>query len=375
MSKTNGIYTLRWGIVATGNMAKQFVEDLLLDPSTRGVNDIRHVVHAVSSSSGLARANQFIKSVIGESSTAVAYDSVAELVNDPEVDVVYIASITSAHYTNVKTCLEAKKPVLCEKSFTINAAQTAALISLSKNNTTFLAEALWTRYFPITSHIHSLLHVQHVLGKIYRVTSDLSLDFAANLPKHGIRDPLVGGGALLAIGVYPLTWVMLALYEGGKERELPEVVAQMVMQEVDEAKGVHEVADEQTNASLVFKKSRATAVISCALNMRTPPGRGVLIQGEKASGQLTIPWSPHRPESYTLEIYKTKASPASTETKEFPIPGKGLFFQADAVARALREGKIEADEYRLEDSLALMQVLDEVRKQGGLKYRPELEAY
>ncbi|QRW18871.1 oxidoreductase family, NAD-binding rossmann fold protein [Rhizoctonia solani] len=351
MSKTSGIYTLRWGIVATGNMAKQFVEDLLLDPSTRGVNDIRHVVHAVSSSSGVGRANQFIKSVIGESSTAVAYDSVAELVNDPEVDVVYIASITSAHYTNVKTCLEAKKPVLCEKSFTINAAQTAALISLSKNNTTFLAEALWTRYFPITSHIHSLLHVQHVLGKIYRVTSDLSLDFAANLPKHGIRDPLVGGGALLAIGVYPLTWVMLALYEGGKERELPEVVAQMVMQEVDEAKGVHEVADEQTNASLVFKKSRATA------------------------GQLTIPWSPHRPESYTLEIYKTKASPASTETKEFPIPGKGLFFQADAVARALREGKIEADEYRLEDSLALMQVLDEVRKQGGLKYRPELEAY
>ncbi|KAJ1311742.1 hypothetical protein OPQ81_010212 [Rhizoctonia solani] len=372
MLNASGVYTLRWGIVATGNMAKQFVEDLLLDPSTRGVNDIRHVVHAVSSSSGAERAKQFIETVIGANSTAVGYDSLQELVKDPEVDAIYISSITAAHYANVKTCLEARKPVLCEKAFTINAAQASALISLSKRTSTFLAEALWTRYFPITSHIYTLLHNQRVLGKIHRVTSDLSLDFAANLPKHGIRDPLVGGGALLAVGVYPLTWVMLALYEGETERELPEVVAQMVMQEANEAKGVLEVADEQTNASLLFRKSRATAIVSCSLNMRTPPGRGVLIQGEK--GQLIIPWSPHRPESYTLDIYKTKTSPGSTETKEFSIPGKGLFFQADAVARALRDGKTEADEYKLEDSLALMQILDEIRKQGGLKYRPELEA-
>ncbi|CAE6462724.1 unnamed protein product [Rhizoctonia solani] len=390
MTSANEVYTLRWGIVATGNMAKQFVEDLLLDPSTRGVNDIRHVVRAVSSNSGADRAKQFIESVIGGDSTAVAYGSLEELVKDPEVDAVYVSSITSAHYANVKTCLEARKPVLCEKALTINATQTSALISLSKSTSTFLAEALWTRYFPITSHIYTLLHTQRVLGKIHRVSSDLSLDFAVNLPKHGIRDPLVGGGALLAVGVYPLTWVMLALYEGEKERELPEVVAQMVMQEVDEAKGVLEVADEQTNASLLFRKSRATAVVSCSLNMRTPPGRGVLIQGEKASasgqkeywrikrcvyqGQLMVLWSPHRPESYTLDIYKTKTSPASTETKEFPIPGKGLFFQADAVAHALREGKTEPNEYKLEDSLALMQVLDEIRKQGGLKYRPEVEA-
>ncbi|CAE6432327.1 unnamed protein product [Rhizoctonia solani] len=372
MSGANEVYTLRWGIVATGNMAKQFVEDLLLDPSTRGVNDIRHIVHAVCSSSGADRAKQFIESNIGGNATAVAYGSLEELLKDPEVDVVYVSSITSAHYANVKLCLEAKKPVLCEKAFTINAAQTSALISLSKSTTTFLAEALWTRYFPITSHIYTLLHTQRALGKIHRVSSDLSLDFAVNLPNHGIKDPLVGGGALLAVGVYPLTWAMLALYEGEKEKELPEVAAQMVMQEIDEAKGVLEVADEQTNASLLFRKSRATAVVSCSLNMRTSPGRGVLIQGEK--GHLMVPWSPHRPESYTLDIYKTKTSTASTETKEFPIPGKGLFFQADAVARALREGKVEPDEYKLEDSLALMKVLDEIRKQGGLKYRPELEA-
>ncbi|KAL5641550.1 hypothetical protein ACGC1H_001882 [Rhizoctonia solani] len=372
MSGVNEVYTLRWGIVATGNMAQQFVEDLLLDPSARGVNDIRHAVRAVTSSSGADKAKQFIERVIGGNATAVAYGSLEELLKDPEVDVVYVSSVTSTHYATTKRCLEARKPVLCEVRITINAAQTSALISLSKSTSTFLAEALWTRYFPITSHIYKLLHTQRALGKIHRVSSDLSLDFAVNLPNHGIKDALVGGGALLSAGVYPLTWVMLALYEGEKEKELPEVVAQMVMREVDEANGVLEVADEQTNASLLFRKSRATAVVSCSLNMRTSPGQCVLIQGEK--GQLTIPWAPYRPESYTLEIYKTKTSPASTETKEFPIPGKGLFFEADAVARALREGKTEPDENKHEYSLALMQILDEIRKQGGLKYRPELEA-
>lgn len=112
-------------------MAKQFVEDLLLDPTTRGVNDIRHVVRAVSSSSGAARAQEFINSVIGSksalvlkslilicvegsSSSAVAYGSLEELVQDPDVDAVYVSSITSAHYENVQVCLAAKKAVLCE---------------------------------------------------------------------------------------------------------------------------------------------------------------------------------------------------------------------------------------------------------------------
>jgi hypothetical protein len=125
------------------------------------------------------------------------------------------------------------------------------------------------------------------------VISDLSLDFAAQLPKHGIRDALVGGGALLAVGVYPLTWVMLALFESPENgRRLPSTVAQMVMQEKDERAGVVEVADEQTNVSLMFEAIRATAVVSCSLNMRTPPGRGVLIQGEKVGVQLAcLDWT------------------------------------------------------------------------------------
>lgn len=92
----------------------------------------------------------------------------------------------------------------------------------------------------------------------------------------------MGGGALLAVGVYPLTWVMLALFESPEnKRTLPSIVAHMVMQERDEGAGVLQVADEQTNALLLFDKIRATGVVSCSLSMRTQPGRGVVIQGEK----------------------------------------------------------------------------------------------
>lgn len=161
-------------------------------------------------------------------------------------------------------------------------------------------------------------------------------------------------------------------------------MAQMVMAKGEEGESV---SDEQTNVSLVFG-TRATAVLSCSLNMKTPPGRSVFIQGEKASlpfydkqetnscvqGQLTIPWASYRPESYTLELFKTKTTPAETVTKEFPIPGKGLFYEADAVARAIRDGKTEVDEYPLKDSLALMTLLDDIRAKGGLTYPDDLES-
>ncbi|QRV76324.1 oxidoreductase family, NAD-binding rossmann fold protein [Ceratobasidium sp. AG-Ba] len=364
------MFTLRWGILATGNMAKQFVQDLGLDPQARDVHDITHVVRAVWSSSSIDRARTFIQENIGPDANTIAYGTLDELVHDPEVDVVYISTPTNVHYANVKTCLEAKKPVLCEASIvevTINAPQLANLIALSGSQNTFLAEALWTRYFPITQHLRNLLHNQKVLGKIHRVTSDLSLNFPVNLPDHSIRDAQSGGGALLAVGVYPLAWVMLALFESPEnERNMPDVMAQMVM-ELDKA----HPSDEQTCATMVFRKIRATAVVSCSLITSTPPGRSVLIEGEK--GQLTIPWAPHRPESYTLKLFKNETSPEMVETREFAIPGKGLFYQADSVARAIRDGKKQVDEWPLADSLTMMKLLDQIRAQGGLVYPDGLE--
>ncbi|KAG9093420.1 hypothetical protein FS749_014397 [Ceratobasidium sp. UAMH 11750] len=108
------VFTLRWGILATGNMAKQFVEDLRQDPKARNVHDIKHVVRAVWSSSSIDRARAFIQENLGPDVETVAYGTLEELLHDPEVDAVYISTPTKVHYANAKACLEAKKPVLCE---------------------------------------------------------------------------------------------------------------------------------------------------------------------------------------------------------------------------------------------------------------------
>jgi predicted dehydrogenase len=139
-----------------------------------------------------------------------------------------------------------------------------------------LAEALWTRYFPLFARVRELLHTEHVLGELHRVTSDLSLDFAKNDPAHSISNAAFGGGALLASGVYPITWALL-LHDPDRKQELPQVTSAMVM--ADNGKGV--LADQQTSVTLVYPETKRMALVSCSLNMRTPHGRHVFIEGSK----------------------------------------------------------------------------------------------
>lgn len=124
-------FTCRWGILATGGIAQTFTKDLTADPKTRDVHDIKHEIVAAASSSSASRAEQFLKDV-GAPSSAKAYGSYEELVKDPNVDVIYVATPHSHHYQNAMLCLEAGKNVLCEKAFTVNAAQAKALVAKAK---------------------------------------------------------------------------------------------------------------------------------------------------------------------------------------------------------------------------------------------------
>lgn len=134
-------FQLKWGILATGGIAESFARDLWVNPDTRGVKDVEHVVVAAASSSSADRAKAFLKEVRAPDS-AKAYGSYKELVADPNVDIIYVATPHSHHYQNVMLCLEAGKNVLCEKAFTTNAAQTEALIKKAKEKNLFLMEAV-----------------------------------------------------------------------------------------------------------------------------------------------------------------------------------------------------------------------------------------
>lgn len=160
---------------------------------------------------------------------------------------------------------------------TINAAQAEHLIALAQKHNALLAEALWTRYFPLTQRVLDLIHRDKILGELHRLTSDLSLNFARNDPAHSINNAELGGGALLAVGVYPLTWALLALHDPSKKNELPQVSSSMIM--ADNGRGV--LADQQTSVTLVYPETKRMALVSCSLNMCTPHGRHVFIEGSK----------------------------------------------------------------------------------------------
>lgn len=140
-------FQLKWGILATGGIAESFARDLWPNPETRDVKDIEHKVVAAASSSSAKRAEDFLKEVRAVDG-AKAYGSYKELVQDPNVDIIYVATPHSHHYQNVRLCLEAGKNVLCEKAFTTNAAQLETLVKIAKEKNLFLMEAVC----PIVTH-------------------------------------------------------------------------------------------------------------------------------------------------------------------------------------------------------------------------------
>ena len=170
----------------------------MIDSSTRDVSDIKHTVVAVASSSSADRAKQFLQECNCPSS-AKAYGSYEELVKDTNVDIIYVATPHSHHYQNTMLCLLAGKNVLCEKSFTTNAAQAKKLIATAKERNLFLMEAVWTRFFPLSVKIRKTIESGE-LGSVHRVIADNSFGVDVEKiwgTKHRMVNKDLAGGALL----------------------------------------------------------------------------------------------------------------------------------------------------------------------------------
>ncbi|TKY88364.1 hypothetical protein EX895_002716 [Sporisorium graminicola] len=362
---TSSPYECKWGILATGWIAEMFTKDLLTDPSTRSVSDVKHTVAAAASSTSATRASEFLDKVGVAPNTAKAYGSYAELVADPNVDIIYVATPHSHHYENTLQALNAGKHVCCEKPFTINAAQTAHLVRVAREKKLFLMEAVWVRFFPIVLEIQRLIHEEKVLGDIKRVFSDFGNPFKPD-PKHRLFNPELGGGALLDLGIYALTWQMLTLYADPRNKRTPPTVTGSM------TKSTLTGVDEFTTMVLNFPATNTQGVATTNMTIRSGP-TVVLIQGDKAD--LTVAWPPYRPTSFT--IHEKDADGAYTgkqDTKDYDIPGHGMFWEADACARALRDGKTEEPRCPLDESTLTMQIMDKVRADGGCTYPDHIEA-
>ncbi|RSL42642.1 hypothetical protein CEP54_015406 [Fusarium duplospermum] len=376
---------VRWGILATGAISITFTKDLLVDPKTRDVSNIKHTVVAAASSSSAARAESFLKDV-GASSTAKAYGSYDELVKDPNVEIIYVATPHSHHYQNVRLCLEAGKHVLCEKAFTVNAKQARILVEIAKEKGLLLMEAFWTRYFPLTNYVREAI-TSGKLGKIYRVFSDASARLSPETNfsdgKHRMVNADLAGGALLDLGVYSLTWPFLVFWQTQAKKTPP--------------KYEQTSADETTTILLTFPRdatsggdAHAIATTSIRIgNVRSDPKSQpcVRIQGEL--GELQLFDVPQCPKTTRIVL-----NDGSVEEKTWtqPGPGKGsgwfngfltfmnpegegqgMFWEADEAAFAIVEGRKEGRQMDLSETIAVMDVMDEVRRQGGLVYPEKIE--
>jgi len=316
---------LGWGLIGTGGIAATFAADLSFTDSGR--------VAAVGSrhmDSADRFADQF--------DIPNRHASYEALVADPEVDVVYVATPHPMHHGNALLALRAGKPALVEKPFTMNAAEAQELVATARAKGLFLMEAMWTRFLPHIAEIRRLL-AEGVLGEIVTVTADHGQWFPKDRDSR-LFAPELGGGALLDLGVYPVSFASMVL--GTPDR---------IVALVDPAfTGV----DGQT--SMVFGyASGAQAVLSCTLSARSPMRAAIV----GTDARIEIDDRFYAPTSFTL-------SSRTGERTRFDEPheGSGLRHEADEVARCLSEGLLESPLMPLDESISIMETMDEVLAQG-----------
>ncbi|KAJ6624934.1 hypothetical protein B0H10DRAFT_2004896 [Mycena sp. CBHHK59/15] len=357
--------TLRWGIISTGKIAVCFIKDLLVDPTTRDVHDVVHKVAAVGSRS-VEKAQEFIDVNAAGDKAIKAYGNYEEVYTDKDVDAIYIGTPHTYHYTNALDAIRAKKHVLCEKPVTSNTAELRALIAAAKENGVFFMEAMWTRFQPLPQAVKKIIDGGE-LGAPVVVHADLSGDFGINnIPKtHRILDPALGGGAILDLGPYPLVWAIMTLYEHPLNDQTPPSTISGTMLKTP-LTGV----DSNTSFTLSFSKIAAQAILSCSINLNAS-SPGVTIRCEKGTIRVATPI--YCSKSFKVEHLGNGGKVVREEEQTFEYVGGGWHFQADEVARCIRDGKAQSALWGHDKSLLEMGIFDEVRKQGGYVFPPGVE--
>jgi len=324
---------IRWGILGTGRIAAKFAEGLSALPDAELV--------AVGS-----RARDTADAFGEERNVPHRHPSYEKLAQDPDVDVIYVATPHPMHKDNSLLCLENGKAVLCEKPFAINAAEAEAMIRAARERRLFLMEAMWTRFLPTLVKAREWL-AAGLIGEPRMVTASFGMRAQFD-PESRLFSLALGGGGLLDVGVYAVSFASMVL--GSRPAQIASV-AQLGETGVDE------------QAAMVMRYERGQmAVLSCAV-------RTALVHEASIIGTLgRIALAPPFWRGTTATLF---VSGKDDETLELPYEGNGYNCEAAEVMRCLREGKPESDVMPLDESLDIMKMMDAMRAQWGLKYPTE----
>lgn len=320
---------IRWGIIGLGNIAHKFANDLLL------IFDAELVAVA---SRNIEKAKEFaFKFNVNH-----VYDSYDAIMNDSEIDILYIATPHYSHATLSIKALQNNKHVLCEKPIALNYIDALKMVTASKENNRFFMEAFWTRFNP--SFRAAFLKIKNgEIGNIKYINADFAFR-AENLDVLGNRktDINLGGGSLLDIGVYPLFLCYMLL-------GIPyEIVAKSNFHKTG--------ADLQT--SMILQYDNAQAVLHSSFV--SDSNMIASIHGTKGTINLNSLW--HEAQSYSLITNNSK--------EEFILPtkGKGFTYEIEECHRCIQEGKIESPLWSHQNSLDLIKIVDDVKNKIGLEY-------
>jgi len=319
---------IRWGIIGPGHIAHSFAKDLQL------VKDGE--LTAVASRS-LDRANQFAD----EYGAQHRFGSYQELFESDVVDVLYIATPHTSHCELTKVALDHGKAVLCEKPMGIDADEVKTMIATAKNNKVFLMEALWSRFNPSILKVKELVE-KGSIGEVAYLNANFGF-YALDRDENGrVLNPDLAGGSLLDIGIYPIFLAYLIL---GK----PENI---------EAVSLFYKTGVEVQTSMIFEYPNAHATLSSGLKSKMQ--MRAEIAGSKGSIFLHEKW--HEAQGYSLHM------DGAEENFDLPTNGKGYTHEIEEVHFCLRNERLESEKWSLQNSLDLVNLIDEVRTITGTTF-------
>ena len=318
--------SIRWGILATGVIARNFAE------TAAKMGDVK--IQAASSRS-IDKANAFAD----EFSIPTRHAGALALAKDPNVDVVYVASPHSAHYEDMKLLIENGKHILCEKSFTTDAKQAQAIYALAREKGVFVMEAFWTKFIPVYRQMEKLIAAGEI-GEIRAVTATYGYTTGRQARKF---DAQLAGGTLLDIGVYAIGFACMAL-----GYSFDDIFSTLIM---------NEAGTDATDA-IILRRGSAIAQLTCAIGANIPTHAAVY----GTLGHIDIPEFKN-PEKITLHVDGKDAVVYAA-----PFEVNGFEYEIREAQNCVRDGKRHSDIMTPEQSVAVMRIMDEVRRQNALVF-------
>lgn len=324
--------TVRWGILSTGFIAEAFVKDL--------------VAHGFTISAVASRDQASADAFAAKYAIPTAHGSYEALAADPNVDIVYVATPHPFHASNAKLVLDGGKHVLVEKPFTLNASEAREVVEHAQQKGLLILEAMWTRWLPHILRIREII-AAGTIGDVRMIISDHTQSLSRD-PEHRINNPALGGGALLDLGIYPVSFASDIL---GTPTSISAISSPT-------STGV----DRQTSMLFGYEGGKQ-ALLATQLDVNGPNLAHVI--GDNGRIDIDSVWySPT-----TFRVYDNSGE--LLESFDHPIETRGMEYQAWEAERLLQAGLTASDILSPEETVSIMETLDEVRRQIGLKYPGE----